>query len=130
MPTVSPDGEWIAFAGQQNLGRPYDQQKNQIWLLPRSGPPREVSRGQGRQPDWSPDGKWLAFTSSRGDSAGRLAIFIVAREGGVPVQLTEHEVNAGHPVWSPDGRWLVFYASLPEKQTAKGLAVIDVPERR
>jgi Tol biopolymer transport system component len=129
MPTVSPDGEWIAFAGQQNLGRSYDQQKNQIWLLPRSGPPREVSRGQGRQPDWSPDGKWLAFTSTRGDSAGRPAIFIVAREGGVPVQLTEHEVNAGHPVWSPDGRWLVFYASLPEKQTAKGLAVIGVPER-
>jgi len=45
------------------------------------------------------------------------------------VQLTEHEVNAGHPVWSPDGRWLVFHASLPEKQTAKGLAVIGVPER-
>lgn len=130
MPTVSPDGEWIAFAGQRNLGGPYDQQKNQIWLLPRSGPPREVSGGQGRQPDWSPDGRWLAFTSSRGDAAGRQAVFIVAREGGDPVQLTDHAANAGHPVWSPDGRWMVFYGSLPEKQTARGLAVIDVPRGR
>jgi Tol biopolymer transport system component len=130
MPTVSPDGEWIAFAGQRNLGNPYDQQKNQIWLLPKSGPPRDVSGGQGRHPDWSPDGRWLAFTSSRGDAAGRQAVFIVARDGGDPVQLTDYAANAGHPVWSPDGRWIVFHGSLPEKQTATGLAVIDVPQGR
>ena len=130
MPTVSPDGESIAFAGQRNLGDPYDQLKNQIWVLPKSGPPKEVSRGQGRQPDWSPDGRWLAFTSSRDDAAGRQAVFIVARDGGDPVQLTDHAVNAGHPVWSPDGRWIVFYASLPEKPTARGLAAIDVPGGR
>lgn len=128
MPAVSPDGLWIAFAGQQNLGRSYDQSNNQIWLLPRTGTPQQISGGQGRQPDWSPDGRWIAFTSTRGDSVGRHAIFIVAREGGGLIQLTDYAADARHPVWSPDGQWIVFSARLPGKPSAFGLAVIQVPE--
>ena len=127
MPSVAPDGEALVFAGQRNEGRGYDQTKNQIWLLPRSGVPREISRGQGRQPDWSPDGRWIAFTSSRGDSAGRHAVFIVSREGGEPIRLTDYASNGQHPVWSPDGQWLVFSAQLSTKTLAFGLAVIPAP---
>jgi len=130
MPTVAPDGESIAFAGQRNLGATYDQTKNQIWILPKSGPPREISGGQGRQPDWSPDGRWLAFSSNRGDSTGRHAVFIVARAGGPLMQLTDYGTNAQHPVWSPDGRWLVFCGQLPARPSAFGVAVIPVPEHR
>jgi len=131
MPAVSPDGKAIAFAGQQNRGGQYDQTKNQIWLLMKGGPPREISAGQGRQPDWSPDGLWLAFTSNRGDSTRRqAAVFIVARNGGLPIQLTDHLIDASHPVWSPDGRWLVFSGQLPAKRSARGVAVIPVPEHR
>jgi Tol biopolymer transport system component len=126
MPSVSPDGELIAFAGQPNRESAYDQSRNRIWLLPMSGPPREVSGGQGRQPDWSPDGQWLAFTSNRGDSTGRNAVFIVDRDGQNLMQLTDHAPNASHPVWSPDGSWLLFSA-----QTAQGkfgLARVKFPE--
>jgi Tol biopolymer transport system component len=65
MPTVSPDGQLIAFAGQRNQGKGYDESLNQIWILPSEGRPYEVSAGRGRQPDWSPDGRWLAFASTR-----------------------------------------------------------------
>jgi Tol biopolymer transport system component len=128
MPSVSPDGQLIAFAGQPNRGAAYDQTRNQIWLLPIGGRPREVSAGQGRQPDWSPDGRWLAFTSSRGDSAGRHAVFIVGRNGENLTQLTDYASNAQHPVWSPDGTWLVFSAQTGERSDVFGLARITVPK--
>jgi Tol biopolymer transport system component len=127
MPAVAPDGEAIVFAGQRNEGSGSDQTKNQIWLLPRGGAPRELSRGQGRQPDWSPDGRWVAFTSNRGDSAGRHAVFIVARDGGEPIRLTDYDSNGQHPVWSPDGQWLLFSAQIPGKARPFGLAVIPAP---
>jgi len=128
MPSVSPDGQLIAFAGQPNRGVAYDQTRNQIWLLPISGRPREVSAGQGRQPDWSPDGRRLAFTSSRGDSAGRHAVFIVDRNGENLTQLTDYASNAQHPVWSPDGTWLVFSAEAAERSDVFRLARITVPK--
>jgi Tol biopolymer transport system component len=128
MPSVSPDGKWVAFAGQLNEGQKYDQTKNQIWLQPiAGGKPRSVSAGQGRQPDWSPDGKWLAFASDRGDPTGNHAIFVVDRAGRNLTQLTDHAVNPQHPVWSPDGTWLVFSAQVVEQPRVFGLARISVP---
>ena len=108
MPSVSPDGQLVAFAGQPNGGATYDQTKNQIWILPMGGRPYQVSAGQGRQPDWSPDGRWLAFTSNRGDSTGRHAVFVVDRTGRNLIQLTDHFPNAQHPVWSPVARGCCF----------------------
>ena len=128
MPSVSPDGQLVAFAGQPNRGAAYDQAKNQIWILPMDGRPYQVSAGQGRQPDWSPDGRWLAFTSNRGDSTGRHAVFVVDRTGHNLIQLTNHSPNAQHPVWSPDGTWLLFSAEATERSGVFGLARIAVPE--
>ncbi len=129
MPSVSPNGKVVAFAGQVNEGQKYDQTKNQIWLMPiGGGKPKSVSAGQGRQPDWSPDGRWLAFASGRGDPAGRHAVFVVDRAGRNLTQLTEYAVNAQHPVWSPDGKWLVFSAQVDERADVFGLARISVPK--
>ncbi len=129
MPSVSPDGKLVAFAGQLNEGQKYDQTRNQIWLLPiEGGKPLSVSAGQGRQPDWSPDGRWLAFASGRDDPAGKHAVFVVDRAGRNLTQLTEHAVNAQHPVWSPDGTWLVFSAQVAEQARVFGLARISVPK--
>jgi Tol biopolymer transport system component len=105
MPSVSPNGKWIAFAGQKNTGQPYDQTKNSIWLVTEAGTLRtlEASPGQGRMPAWSPDGQWLAFESNRGSGSDRLyAIFIIRRDGTGLQQVTPHNLNANHPVWSPD----------------------------
>jgi len=129
MPSVSPDGKVVAFAGQLNEGQKYDQTKNQIWMIPiAGGRPTEISAGTGRQPDWSPDGRWVAFTSGRDDPAGRHAIFVVNRAGGNLAQLTDHAVNPQHPVWSPNGKWLVFSAQPTGRQDVFGLARIDVPK--
>ena len=127
MPAVSPDGQRIAFAGQRNLGQTYDQLLNQIWVLPVGGKPYEISAGQGRHPAWSPDGRWLAFTSTRGDGAGRAAVFVVDVNGRNLTQLTDHSTHVGHPVWSPDGTWLVVSARAPVDGPAFGIARIGVP---
>ena len=127
MPTVSPDGQLIAFAGQRNQGKGYDQRLNQIWILPRDGQPYEVSAGTGRQPDWSPDGRWLAFASTRDDPSGRQAVFVVERNGRNLTQLTDHSTHVAHPVWAPDGKSLVFSAQMPVQGRVAGLARITVP---
>jgi Tol biopolymer transport system component len=130
MPSVSPDGKWIAFAGQKNTGQAYDQSKNSIWLISETGALRslEAIPSQGRTPAWSADGQWLAFESNRGDSTHQLyAVFIVKRDGIGLRQITPYELNANHPVWSPDAKRLAFSAHHHTKGTdTTGIALIEV----
>jgi Tol biopolymer transport system component len=132
MPSVSPDGKWLAFAGQKNAGQPYDQRKNSIWLLGNDGTLRTVERasGQGRAPNWSPDGHWLAFESNRGSASGLYAAFFINSDGTGLRQVTDYELNANHPVWSPDGARLVFSGRHRRGQHATGLAIVEVGKRQ
>jgi dipeptidyl aminopeptidase/acylaminoacyl peptidase len=65
------------------------------------------------EPQISPDGKWVAYTVTTPDmDANRNAgnLWLVATEGGAPIQLTQ----SGHdtsPVWSSDGKMLAFLSS-------------------
>jgi TolB protein len=132
MPSVSPDGKWIAFAGQQNSGQPYDQLKNNIWLLDLgSGAVRslEAKPEGGRAPSWSPDGTRLAFESDRGSLLRRYAVFVVDRDGGRLQQVTDYDLNGNHPVWSPDGRRLAFAARDGWLSKGTRIAIVDVPAR-
>jgi dipeptidyl aminopeptidase/acylaminoacyl peptidase len=129
MASVSPDGRWVAFAGQRNAGQLYNQTDNQIWLVDDSGTSRpvEAQPAPGRTPSWSPDGKRIAFESSRGSPDGHYAIFVVDRDGGGLVQVTDYALNGNHPAWSPDGHRLVFsWGSEPGKPN--GIAVIEIPQ--
>jgi Tol biopolymer transport system component len=132
MPSVSPDGKWIAFAGQENTGQKYDQTRNSIWLVDDSGVARAVESNfkQGRAPTWSPDGKLLAFESNRASAIGLYSIFIINRDGTGLTQVTGQFLNADHPVWSPDGRWLAFSARTSMWVTERGIAIINVPNNR
>jgi Tol biopolymer transport system component len=133
MPSVSPDGKWIAFAGQKNVGQRYDQTKNSIWLLTEDRRVRllEPSQAQGRTPSWSPDGEWLAFESNRGSADPSLyAAFIIARDGTGLRQITSYDLNANHPVWSPDGRRLAFSARHTKGSNRTGIAIVDLPSSR
>ena len=129
MPSVSPDGRWIAFAGQKNIGQPYDQEENVIWLLSHSDTVNtlEANPVQGRAPVWSPDGMHLAFESDRGSPDGHYAIFIIRRDGTGLVQVTDYGLNANHPVWAPSGRRMVFSAIYPGGENRLGIAIIDLP---
>jgi Tol biopolymer transport system component len=130
MPSVSPDGKWIAFAGQLNKGQRYDQSQNSIWLLDLSNGIEhslEPTPQQGRAPSWAPDSNRLAFESNRGSFLGRYAVFIVNRDGTGIQQITDYKLNATHPVWSPDGQKLVFAASDGWKSAESRIATVAVP---
>jgi len=132
MPSVSPDGKWIAFAGQRNIGQPYDQTKNSIWLVSDVGALRTVepAPAQGRTPNWSPDGQWLAFESNRGSSDQSYAAFIIGRDGAGLRQITGYELDANHPVWSPDGARLAVSGRYRKGQDITGIAIIDVARKQ
>jgi dipeptidyl aminopeptidase/acylaminoacyl peptidase len=127
MPSVSPDGVAVVFAGQKNAGQPYNQEENVVWLRTDDGTvPLEHPPLQGRAPVWSPDGKRIAFESDRGSPEAQYAIFIINRDGTGLVQVTDYALNATHPVWSRDGKHMVFAAGDPAKKIST-IDVIDLP---
>ena len=129
MPSVSPDGKLIAFAGQKNAGQPYNQEENVIWLVDAGGKlsTLEAKPIQGRAPVWSPDGQYISFESDRGPG-GQYAIFIIKRDGTGLTQVTDYALNATHGVFSPDGRHMVFAAADPASERTR-IGIVDLPER-
>jgi Tol biopolymer transport system component len=129
MPSVSPDGKSIIFAGQKNTGQHYDQSNNQIWLMDEAGVSHALESvpAQGRAPVWSPSGRQIAFESTRGSASGLYAIFLINRDGTGLTQVTDRALNADHPVWSPDGRHLAFSARRSTLTRDRSIAVIDIP---
>jgi dipeptidyl aminopeptidase/acylaminoacyl peptidase len=63
-----------------------------------------TTRQVGR-PTWSPDGNSIAFISN---ISGRNNLWLVATEGGWPVQLTVSDQRQAAPAWSPDGKWIAY----------------------
>lgn len=55
---------------------------------------------------WSPDGRWHAFTVN--ELNGAWNVWIVAAEGGEPINVTRLNAWHGMPAWSPDGKYLYF----------------------
>lgn len=128
MPSASPDGKWVVFAGQKNAGQPYNQEENTLWLTPMDGAPvsLETPPLQGRAPVFSPDGKIIAFESDRGSPDGHYAVFLIHRDGSGLTQVTDYALNATHPVFSRDGRHLVIATGDPAQQVSN-IAIVDLP---
>ena len=128
MPSVSPNGKYVAFAGQKNHGGKYDQTKNTICIIDGvTTRTVETEPEQGRTPNWSPDGRWIAFESKRGSPDGRsYAIFIMDKDGKHLRRLTPYSWRANHPVWSPDGTKMVFSAVHPTQPKVSGIAILNI----
>src|SRR5690606_24404696 len=77
MPSLSPDGETLAFV--------YD---GDIWSVPTKGGVARrltITVDNDGDPKFSPDGKWLAFRSRR---YGNDSVFVMPSEGGPARRLT------------------------------------------
>ncbi|MDP9206826.1 MAG: hypothetical protein M3P12_15485 [Gemmatimonadota bacterium] len=61
------------------------------------------------------------------EGSGLYAIYVVRRNGGIPVRLTPFELDGHHPTWSPDGTRIAFDARLPRTPRMRGIAVLEVP---
>jgi Tol biopolymer transport system component len=125
MPSVSPDGKSIIFAGQKNDGQVYDQTKNVIWIISGDSPAKPLTPHQGRAATWSPDARWIAYESTTGSPDGRLhAIFLISPDGSQNHRISSYEWDANHPVWSPDGKSLAVSILLPGIPKRTGIATL------
>ncbi|MBV8819805.1 MAG: serine/threonine-protein kinase, partial [Acidobacteriaceae bacterium] len=101
-PSISPDGERIAFVSRRTGNE-------EIWVCDRNGgqlAQLTSFKGPGTgTPRWSPDGHWIAFDSL---AAGNPNIYVIKAEGGTPVRLTGGPSGNFMPSWSFDGKWIYF----------------------
>ena len=114
-PTLSPDGQQVAFAW---TGSPTGvTRKNDIYVkLVSAGEPLRLTTDPADEiaPSWSPDGSSIAFLREEGVRDGNLVwgVYVVAALGGQP-----RRICAAGPglSWSPDDQTLVI-ASPPDPQ--------------
>lgn len=95
-PTISPDGSMIAFTWRDD-----------VWTASIDGGAiKQVTTDPARdsQPHFSPDGARIAYVSNR---TGANQIYVVATEGGVPTQVTDHSDGYQIHDWFPGGKSLL-----------------------
>lgn len=91
--------------------------RTQIWLIPADGSaqarPLTSATVNSTQPVWAPNDEQIAFARV---VKGKSQIFLLALNGGEPVQLTNDARGAVAPLWAPDGRHILYavHLSYPE----------------
>ena len=100
-PSISPNGDWIAFSSGE-LG------SMNIFLIKPDGSELTILTdlpGDEFQPKWSPDGKTIIFSATLN---GNAEIYSINVDGTIFTQLTDIESEDGAPSWSPDGTKIAF----------------------
>jgi Tol biopolymer transport system component len=100
-PTLSPDGEWVAYASDRSGEGNLD-----IWVQRLSGgEPVRLTRDAAdeREPTFSADGSRIAFHSGR-EGGG---IYVIPAHSGGEARLLVPG-GAHGPRFSPDGSWLAY----------------------
>jgi Tol biopolymer transport system component len=105
-PTLSPDGDSVAFVARQRLT---DSLRNtQVWTIDLNTAETRVlvDHADGAyDPAWSPDDRNVAYIQRDGT---RNDVWIAPIAGGDAYRLTDIGTCVS-PVWSPDGRFLAFF---------------------
>ncbi len=104
-PTLSPDGNHIAFVS-------YENRLAQIFRIDSSGKNiKRLSDGTANdtEPSWSPDGTRIAFVSHRPTALDPAQhVYVMDKDGTNVRQITSGVPADSHPVWSPDGKELLI----------------------
>src|SRR5258708_7653358 len=107
-PQCSPDGQSVAFV-VSTIDTKDDKSNSHIWLASFDGKSeRQITSSTDSEsgPRFSPDGKSLAFTSSRPGPAKGNQVWVMDRNGGEAIQLTDTKGRLQSFEWSPDSRKL------------------------
>jgi dipeptidyl aminopeptidase/acylaminoacyl peptidase len=121
-PQISPEGRWIAYT-VSSVDLAKDRDNVDIWMSSWDGrehiqltstPDRES------RPRFSPDGKYLAFLSGRqqgeeGEKKSGAQLWLLNRQGGEAVRITELKGGVSDYEWAPDSTRLVLVVSDPDE---------------
>jgi Tol biopolymer transport system component len=102
-PSISPDGQWIVYAGVEGGS-------SAVMKVPAGGgAPVRVTNLCADNPAISPDGKWIACTVVS-DPADRPKLAILPFSGSTPDKAFELSTTVEVPplVWTPDNRSISF----------------------
>jgi Tol biopolymer transport system component/tRNA A-37 threonylcarbamoyl transferase component Bud32 len=101
MPSLSPDGNWVAYQWSGEKGDNWDIYVREVdgtgFNRLTSDPADDCC------PAWSPDGRQIAFLRASGD---RWALYLISALGGGERKLAE--VSGASLSWSPDGKNIAF----------------------
>jgi len=106
-PSLSPDGQTVAFSYRGNL-----------WKVAATGgtaTPLTVGSSHNTMPVWSPDGSRLAFASDRN---GNFDVFVMPAEGGEATRLTFHSADETPTSFTPDGKAVLFSAEILDRASS------------
>ncbi|BAJ64328.1 TolB family protein [Anaerolinea thermophila] len=123
-PSLSPDGNRLAFTSHQNGY--WD-----LFILDlTTGETQQITQSPEYEgaPTWSPDGQWLAYEAYRNE---QLDIYLQSLNdlSQPPIQLTDDPAADSDPAWSPGGRTIAF-VSTRTGDAEIWLANLDKPEER
>lgn len=127
-PQVSPDGQWVAYVVSA-IDVKEDKSSAHIWMVSYDGQTsRQMTAGtEGESsPRWSPDGKYLSFTSSRKGTGRGNQIWLLDRNGGEAVQLTNFGAEMKGRLqsfeWSPDSKRMALVIGDPDPEAEAAAA--------
>ena len=134
MPTLSPDGNQLAFAWNGDKGgRNFDIYVSIVGSAAvhriTSDPAHDVN------PSWSPDGRQIAFVRHRSnDRAGR--VYVMSPLGGGERKVSDFGVTVaddpiadafGQICWSPDGRYIAAARAIAVPGSSESTGIYLIP---
>jgi len=124
-PVFSPDGKWIAYVEDKNLGR----NGGDLWIIPAvGGVPKLVAKADmASNPIWSPDGEMIAFLDK--DKNKQMNLVQLQKDGEIAGKVNSIEAPAGIEAlallagWAPDNKIGMLAA------TSRKFALFTLPSK-